>query len=71
MMIDVKQFLVEIGRKLRQHRESIGKSMELVALDCDLTASDVQAIEDGEDVEFFTYVELLEYYELPRSFLFE
>ena len=70
-MIDVKQFLVEMGRKLRQHRESIGKSVELVALDCDLPTSGIQAIEDGEDAEFFTYVELLDYYELPRNFLFD
>ena len=70
-MFDTEKFLIEIGSKLRLHRESLGKNIELVSLETELPMEIIQGIEDGKEMEIFTYVDLLDYYELPRGFLFE
>ncbi len=71
MNSDKNKISKHAGEKLRKHRESIGRSIEIISLDTEIPACVIQDIEDGKDMEHEYYMELLFYYALPSEFLFD
>lgn len=71
---------MEFGKKLREHRMSLCINVELVSIDTGLSVCMINTIEEGQakeiesylpTIEVFHYMQLLEYYNLPVSFLFD